>query len=1392
MIKIDFDANNIPIEPTLVIATKSGKKLGRIIAHNLIATDALSEVPEFSFKTYKKYNDEVNPFYDEIENFRWLWCKEYDCWYELSVSIDDDQGLSKTVSAKRLAEVLISQVMLFDFHINDETDIAMKEYDPKHPSYFWYAESAYRDRSVLMRVLNEAQLPNFEIRHVDTSLADLREVKEFVFDNISVYDALNQIAKEFKCLFQFDTKLDDEGNIHGYIDVYDLQSVCQNPECSYYKNNRQHYRGNFIDSCSECGSTNIISGYGKDTTIFIDKEELGEGIHLDTDTDNVKNCFNLVAGDDLMTATLRNCNPNGSSKIWLLPDWMRKDMSSELQQALKEYDSLYHDYQFNKQIPVDAALLNKYNDIVDKYNNVKYGHDEWDRYTPSQLMGFPSFMWLIYNLVDMQLYLETSMMPDTTLDKTTAQNEANKLTLSVFQNAAVKNLSGFKQKQAENVISEIVRSTIRTSEYSYYVHTDSFNAPTWRGRIEIVNIADEQDESKVSPQYERAYTPQIEVSFSDDMFAYLEFNIQLTIGRDKNIQPMDIASKIIEQDAESFKDSLKLYAVDELENISKCIQNCIGVLLSNGVTSPNENSKGIDPAGDKGWVKTVQERILKPLSDKLGYVSDEITVRNTEYETVKALYDNCEQVRRQIQQELDFEQFLTKYAKDRNLWKEFMPYRREQQWDNSNFVSDNLNNAEQIKYALDCIDDAKKDLVKASIPQHTISCKLVDLLTIPKFKPLVDYFHVGNFLRIRVGEDIYKLRLIKYTIDYDNLDYIQVAFSDVIKDDINISDQQSLLNNLQSMASSYESYKYKADKGLKSDKNINDWVDKGLDITNIMVTSSSHNQAQQWDDSGMWFKEYDSTSNAYSDKQMHIINSTLAVTDDNWKTIKTAIGYFWYYDPMTGEAKDAYGINAETIVGKLILGEELGIYTPTGDQNHMSFNRNGLEVGNDNYVFKVNPSQLQDLWTIDKLKSPQKNLLRFTADGDLIIAGKMQAGGNGGISFSTNNIGDTRYTVSNYGELKINDGDECHFEITPKYIESGTIYNQNYFFRIYQSPHNGAAGEPIIGLDHAGHLTLRSYTFYYRGVEYNFADMTNAILSAQSSADNAQRSANTAQSTANQAVTSASAAQSAADAARAVADSIVVPDVSGFLTKAQADELYEPKGSTPTPTPTPDPSPDPTPTTIPSKTTDIKSVATSYNNVSFKDAPTVTATYGTASDGTDGDISSYQVPISGPLNGASVPYVQSGLNTYHEWIRNEFARKSSTSDRRLKKNIKELNDISKFYMQLSPVEFDYIKNVESNPIHHYGLIAQDVKDNASNNGLDGIVFSDSNKYNKSIVDATRDGNYFALDYQAFHAMHISMIQSQQKQINKLTEQVRLLTQKVEELNDRERIQKEIK
>ena len=131
----------------------------------------------------------------------------------------------------------------------------------------------------------------------------------------------------------------------------------------------------------------------------------------------------------------------------------------------------------------------------------------------------------------------------------------------------------------------------------------------------------------------------------------------------------------------------------------------------------------------------------------------------------------------------------------------------------------------------------------------------------------------------------------------------------------------------------------------------------------------------------------------------------------------------------------------------------------------------------------------------------------------------------------------------------------------------------------------------------------------------------------------------------------------------------------------------------------------------------------------------------------------------------------SGFNTYIEgyqtniWGRNKIATNMAItqgSDKRLKKDIKDLEDVKDFVMDLKPVEFKY--EFASDKDKHLGFIAQDVEKSMNTYGLS------SDKYGLiTEITGTDNIQYKGLNYTEFIPMCIKMIQEQQQEIDALKE-----------------------
>lgn len=1067
-VRIKFDSNHTAIEPTLVLSTRSGRKIGKIPAYNIHFKDGMNKCSEMSFAVNKKecvisdsYTDKVHKvpinvynlissetgfdqlgsltsdqkyelnqyleiynklsnvqlkfsgshnvvynapaysidnnyiyfkdsnnnsliridsegniyiynannigfsyddgcrielsfdvptvivesdFWEQIKDFKLLWVREWDKWFELYVEIDESNDMIKNVSAKALGEAELSQINLYGIEINTETDISRDDYEP---TVLFNANNP--NASLLSRIIEKA--PHYNIKYVDNSITNVQ--RTFTFDGTTIYDAFQDIAQEIDCLFVINCHSDSNGNILRDIYVYDLEGYCF--ECGE--------RGSFLQKCNKCNSSNIRLGYGEDTNIFISTENLADNITYSTDNGAVKNCFKLEAGDDLMTATLKNCNPNGSSYLWYLSDEVKEDMSNTLVTRLEEYDETYNYYYKDSVLNIPQNIKVAYNNLITKYSEYT------DNYVPvgDSIVGYPALMELFYNTIDFYLYLNNSLMPNVQMQRTTAALQAAQLNYVSLSPVAVKNIDTCSATTVESAVLAMAK-TIVDNRYQVKIINTSFENNIWSGRFVLTNYSDEEDTATSAP---------VTCLITGDYQTYIKQRIDKTINNKITDNPTNIVD-LFNLNNTDFKNELAKYSLQRLKAFYDCCESCLDILIEQGAANDGVLINGnLD----------LYNLLYVPYYNKLSLISSEITIRENEIAIIIGSYDKygniisdglqtiIETRRNEIQDELNFEQYLGE-----ELWLEFAAYRREDTYKNDNYISDGLDNSELIKRALEFIEIAQKDIYKSATLQHSISATLKNLLTIKEFEPIVDYFEIGNWIRIRVDNKVYRLRLLEYEIDFANLNNIPITFSDVTIVADGANDVESVLNQAASIATSYDAIARQASQGSKSKIRIDNWRQNGLDLTNMKIVNNRDNQDVQMDSHGILCREYDPVIEQYSDEQLKIVNNTMAITDNNWRSTKTAIGKFYYQDPVSGTYYSAYGINGEVVIGNLILGEQLGIYT---EDSKLSFDRNGLEITNNVNTFKVNPSS-NNLFV---LSNEDNDLIYVSSTGELHIKG---------------------------------------------------------------------------------------------------------------------------------------------------------------------------------------------------------------------------------------------------------------------------------------------------------------------------------------------------------------------------------------------------------------------
>lgn len=971
-ITIKFDPSGVPEKPTLVLATRDGTKLGEInTATDFDVRDTLTGGAEFSVTAHKTFEGRECSLWDSIAPLKLVWCREWDKWFQIDIDTEESSETVKHITAMSLAEAELSQINLYDFECNTESDISSDDYvvtvlyDASNPK-----------GSLLNRMLEKA--PHYSIGHVDNTIQNIQ--RSFSFDNTSIYDAMQEISEEVGCIFIFGSASNLDGTIKRTIDVYDLNSSCLSSDCDYNVRHGERYRAPSFDVCPICGSGNVSPGYGTDTTIFVTSDNLTDDIRKTPDTSSVKNCFKLVGGDELMTAAIISCNPNGSQYIWNITDEMRADMSDELKSALESYDTIYQECVEQRMINLDTE---KYNQLVAKYRT----YDDSIADIKSPVVGFSNLMLAQYNAVDFESILQTSLMPEAIIKDTTSSEQASLIEAYTPRTVSLASIStGTSQATVENAIRLLVKSIIDITRFSFQISTASWvnaiaqgGTSIWSGVITVQKEIGDGD-------WDVAATQELSFVINDDYENYVKQLLEKKLSSENN-DNLSI-SGLFAKEQEDFVNDLTMYSLDSLSSIADACQGVLDILVDEGFGSQSSD---------------MYESMYLPYYNKLIAVENEMDVRDEELTIIRSTEEEMVQAGNVVMDELNFEKYM-----GRDLWLELCLYRREDKYENANYVSDGLTNGELFAHAREFVETASSELESASTVQYSISTTLKNLLVIPEFKPLVDHFAVGNWIRVQIDGEVYRLRLVSYEIDYNDLSTIQVEFSDVRKTHRGNNDLASLMSNLKSISTSYDSYKHQVNSNTKSAKYVSDWVRDGLQVTNTKIANNNDNQSQTWDEHGILLKKYEPVADTYADTQIKLVNRGIYITDDAWETVKTAIGNFNYIDPESGKLKNAYGVNAETVIGQLLLGENLAIRNESGS---LTFDKDRLTI-----TVRDNKWANGKAFTIRKQNDDgtYTSLFYVDDDGNLVIKGDgsgLDIGSNNSIKTITDSINANRADI---------------------------------------------------------------------------------------------------------------------------------------------------------------------------------------------------------------------------------------------------------------------------------------------------------------------------------------------------------------------------------------------
>ena len=493
------------------------------------------------------------------------------------------------------------------------------------------------------------------------------------------------------------------------------------------------------------------------------------------------------------------------------------------------------------------------------------------------------------------------------------------------------------------------------------------------------------------------YLPEMEESIQNKVKAYNEKYQSLKPQYEEIMKRLGDQIGVIQDLETRLPDSLDSkdwtkYGLEFLDSKVKSFKNIDEVYCAQGMNKPDSFNYNL-----------YQQNL-----EDLNNVTAEYNKRKSEVDSATEVYNFIIAERNAVQSQLDMDKWVTK-----DEWKTLDSYVVEETYSNDNYITtDNTTDTERFDIERQLFDVAWKDLSKKCRPQYQYSSTLSNVLTIPQFKGFFKYFQLGNFIRMATDYDtVIKLRLISFTVDYNDTSKIDVTFSDAIRVHDIYEDASSIQAQANSAAMSFQFNKDQYDKSVNQSNFVEEMRKYGLDVANIPVK----NQHQSWDETGMWFRQWNEQKNDFDPEQIKIINNQIVFSDDGFKSAKMAIGKI----PIDKNGNTVYAVNAEAILGKLFLGEYLTLQNNSGTYK---FDDDGFIAKGGNNSVRIQPNQSGELFSIYKGNNKQ---FYVDSDGNVHFTGDLTGSSgifSGQLKGGSINLGNGTFMVDKNGNVFANNG----------------------------------------------------------------------------------------------------------------------------------------------------------------------------------------------------------------------------------------------------------------------------------------------------------------------------------------------------------------------------------
>ena len=288
-------------------------------------------------------------------------------------------------------------------------------------------------------------------------------------------------------------------------------------------------------------------------------------------------------------------------------------------------------------------------------------------------------------------------------------------------------------------------------------------------------------------------------------------------------------------------------------------------------------------------------------------------------DTPYVAYANSQGVYQMIMEYIRDATEMSEFFKDGDLWLRLSPFIKEDEYNDSNFLLTGYESEEErISICEELMEAAAKELKALCKPSLEFSMTMANILALPEFEPLVEYFQLGNFIKVEIRDGYVKrTRLLEVNLNFDDLSDFSCTFGNLVTTKSEIDKHAELLSQAvtagKQVAKSSNSWQKSVDKTNKLESDINN----GLQDAALKIRNASGQNIEISENGLIGRKLIEGTTNQYYDEQVALINNKLVFTADNWNTSKSCFGKFEF------NGEERWGVCCDTIQNDYIKEVEL-------------------------------------------------------------------------------------------------------------------------------------------------------------------------------------------------------------------------------------------------------------------------------------------------------------------------------------------------------------------------------------------------------------------------------------------------------------------------------------